>query len=69
MRICDVFKLGIVKDDTKVYIRNAISTPGLWLAKGNWYEDHILDYASENYPVESFTWKNRNKIYINIFLT
>ncbi len=63
MKIYDVLKLGIIKDDTEVYIRDENFNV---LAKGNWYEDHILDYTIETYPVESFTWEDDNKIYIDI---
>ncbi len=67
MRICDVFELGIIKDDTEVYIRNADHTFRL-LAKGNWYEDHVLDYIIDIHPIRSFTWQDDNKIYIDIIM-
>lgn len=63
MRICDVFELGIIKDDTEVCIRD---TDFNLLAKGKWYENHILDYIIQIYKVESFTWQDDNKIYIDI---
>lgn len=63
MRICDVFELGIIKDDTEVYIRD---TNFNLLAKGNWYEDHVVDYIISIHPVKSFTWQDDNKIYIDI---
>lgn len=63
MRICDVFELGIIKDDTEVYIRN---TDFNLLAKGNWYENHVVNYIIGIHSVESFTWQDDNKIYIDI---
>ncbi len=65
MKIYDVLKLGIIKDDTEVYIRDENFNV---LAKGNWYEDHILDYIIDIHPIRSFTWQDDNKIYIDIIM-
>ncbi len=65
MKINEINELGIIKDDTKIFIRgNDFKV----LAYGNWYEDHILDYFNKKYTVESFTWQNNKKIYIDIII-
>lgn len=67
MNTQQIFELGIINDDTEIFIRNDVSTTGFEiLAKGNWYEDHILEYSNEKYPVVSFTWQDNNKLYIDI---
>lgn len=65
MKTNEIFKLGIIKDDTEIFIRGNDSE---LLAHGNWYEDHILDYSNKKYTVESFTWQNNKKIHIDIII-
>lgn len=67
MNIQEIFELGIINDDTEIFIRNDESATDFeLLAKGHWYEDHILKYSNKKYPVVSFTWQDDNKIYIDI---
>lgn len=65
MKTNEIFELGIIKDDTEIFIRdNNLKI----LARGNWYEDHILEYTCKKYTIESFTWQNDKKIYIDIII-
>ena len=57
-----VFSMGLVNDNTIVYIRQGEGFQTL--ARGGWYNDEILAY--EEYKVESFTWQDDNRIYIDI---
>lgn len=50
-----------IDDNTIIIIRNIFSHI---LVFGNWYQDNILEYHDRE--VIAFTWKNDNKIYINI---
>lgn len=63
MKVNEIFKLGIIEDDTEIFIRD---TDFNLLAHGNWYEDHILEYSIEEYIADSFTWESGNKIFIDI---
>lgn len=52
--------LEIVNDQTEIFIREDFKV----LAHGNWFQDHILDHMKDK--VESFTWQDDNKIYIDV---
>lgn len=52
---------GLIDDNTMIYIRKGFFQV---VSKGNWYQDNILKY--ENREVESFTWEDDNKIYIDL---
>lgn len=52
---------GLIDDNTMIYIRNDLFRI---ISKGNWYQDDILKY--ENREVESFTWEDDNKLYIDL---
>lgn len=52
---------GLIHDDTEIFIRDENLCI---LAHGNWYQDDILIY--ESHEVESFTWQDDNKIYIDV---
>ena len=54
-------ELGLINDDTEVYIRD---TDSHVLAHGNWYQDNVLRYLDNE--VESFTWQDDNNFYIDI---
>ena len=63
----ELYNLGIFKDNTEIFIRNDKSATGFEvLAKGYWYEDHMLDYFIEKYQIVSFTWQDDNRIYVDI---
>lgn len=67
MKTNEIFYLEIIGNNTEIFIRNENSKTSFeLLAKGYWYEDHMLDYWNKQYPVVSFTWQNDNKIYIDI---
>ncbi len=52
---------ALAGDNTILYIRN--KDFGL-ATSGNWYQDHVLNYM--DHEVESFTWQDDDKIYIDI---
>ena len=52
---------GLIDDNTMIYIREGLFRV---ISKGNWYQDNILKY--ENREVESFTWEDDNKLYIDL---
>ena len=61
MTLRKIFDLGLVNDDTEVWIRD----PDLHvLALGNWYQDNILEYL--DHELESFTWQDDNNFYIDV---
>lgn len=62
MKIGKIYEVGFIKDDTEIFIRQGEGFNVF--AQGNWYEDKILDYA--DMEVESFTWQDDNKVYIDI---
>lgn len=53
--------LELINDKTEIWILNSDMRV---LAHGNWYQDDILEYT--HCEVESFTWQNDNKIYIDV---
>lgn len=53
--------LNLINDKTELWIRDSDMCV---LAHGNWYHDNILEYT--HCEVESFTWQNDNKIYIDV---
>lgn len=61
MTISKIFEVGLINDDTEVWIRDSEFHV---LAHGNWYQDNILDYLESE--VESFTWQDDNKFYIDV---
>lgn len=61
MKVSKIIRLDIVTDGTEVFIRDADFH---LLAKRNWYQDNVLHYL--NCKVESFTWKDDNKLYIDL---
>ena len=61
MTLRKIFDLGLVNDDTEVWIRY----PDLhFLAHGDWYQDNILEYL--DHELESFTWQDDNNFYIDV---
>ncbi len=52
--------IGLINDLTEIFIRKDFKV----LAHGNWYQDHILDHMQDE--VESFTWQDDNKIFIDV---
>lgn len=62
MTVEEIFSMGLVNDNTIVYIRQGEGFHTL--ARGSWYNDEILAY--EEHKVESFTWQDDNRIYIDI---
>lgn len=61
MTLEKLFFMGLIGDNTEVFIRD---TGFHVLAHGNWYQDNVLEYA--HHEVESFTWQDDNKIYIDL---
>ncbi len=62
MTVKKILGTGLKKDETEIFIRQGEGFHVL--AHGNWYQDHILDYL--DHEVESFTWQDDGKIYIDI---
>ena len=61
MKLKKIFDLGLVNDDTEVWIRD----PDLHvLAHGDWYQDNILEYL--DHELESFTWQDDDNFYIDV---
>lgn len=62
MTVDKIFALGIINDDTEVFIRwgNGFYV----LAHGNWYQDNVLKYCE--HEAESFAWQDDNKLYIDV---
>lgn len=56
-----MYEMGLIKDSTEIFIRDSNMNV---LTHGNWYQDNVLDYI--HHEVESFTWQNDNKIYIDL---
>lgn len=61
MTIGKIFEMGIIEDDTTVYVRDDDMNV---LAKGNWFQDDVLNYASAE--LSSFTWQDDNCFYADI---
>lgn len=61
MTISKIFEVGLINDDTEVWIRDSEFHV---LARGNGYQDNVLNYLPSE--VESFTWQDDNKIYIDV---
>ena len=61
MTLNKILMLGLINDDTKVWIRD---TNMRVLAGGNWYQDNVLDYM--HHEVESFTWQDDNNFYVDL---
>jgi len=62
MTLEKIYDVGLIKDNTEIFVRQGEGFHVL--AHGNWYQDNILKYS--NYDVESFTWQDDNKIYIDV---
>lgn len=61
MTLKKIFDLGLVNDDTEMWVRN----PDLRvLAYGNWYQDNILEYL--DHELKSFTWQDDGSFYIDV---
>lgn len=61
MTLEKLYKMNLINDDTELVIRNKDFNV---LAHGNWYQDNILDFLDA--IIESFTWQDDNKIYIDV---
>ena len=61
MTLEKLYKMNLINDNTELVIRNKDFNV---LAHGNWYQDNILDFL--DYIIESFTWQDDNKIYIDV---
>ena len=62
MTVEKIFEIGIIDDNTEIFIRQGEYFKVL--AHGNWYQDDILEYSE--HEVESFTWQDDNKLYIDL---
>ena len=54
--------MGLIGDNTEIVIRQGEGFDVL--ARGNWYQDNILEYSRRE--VESFTVQDDNRIYIDV---
>lgn len=61
MKVREIFEMDFINDFTEIFIRDI---DFYVLAHGNWYQDDILKYTEND--VDSFTWQNDNKIYIDV---
>lgn len=61
MTLRKIFDLGLINDDTEIWIRDLDSHV---LAEGNWYQDDILKYL--DHVLVSFTWQDDNNFYVNL---
>lgn len=62
MTLEKINEMGLIDDRTEIVIREGEGFGTL--ARGNWYQDDILAY--EDHEVESFTWQDDNRIYIDV---
>ena len=62
MTLEKIHEMGLIKDDTEIFVRQGEGFKVL--AHGNWYQDNVLEHM--NREVESFTWQDDNKIYIDV---
>lgn len=60
MTLEKLYDMGLVKDDTKIYVRDNEYN---LIASGNWYQDNVLDHMQDE--LEAFTWQDDRKIYID----
>lgn len=61
MTIGKLYEMKLINDHTEVIVRDSEFRV---LTQGNWYQDNILDY--NNRELESFTWQDNNKIFIDL---
>lgn len=61
MTISKIYEMKLINDDTEIMVRDSEFHV---LAQGNWYQDNVLDYR--NSELESFTWQDDNKIFIDL---
>ena len=61
MTLARMLEKDIVNDSTEVLIRD---TDFHVLARRSWFQDNVLDYM--NRAVESFTWQEDNKVFIDV---
>lgn len=64
MKVKDFYELGLIKDNTKVWIRSTGGFKMKVLAYGNWYHDDVLKYIG--HEVESFIWQDDDTVFIDI---
>lgn len=61
MTLEKIYDMGLVKDDTRIYIRDELFHT---IASGNWYQDNVLDHMTDE--IECFTWQDDNELYIDV---
>lgn len=61
MTLEKIYDMGLIKDDTEIYIRKGIFRV---IESGNWYQDNVLDHMKDE--IECFTWQDDNKLYIDV---
>ena len=64
MTLNKIIEMGLVNDNTTIYVRGYGTYGMIVLACGNWYHDNVLDYV--NNEIDSFTWQYDNSFYIDI---
>ncbi len=62
MTVEKINEMGLIDDNTEIIIRQGEGFATL--ARGSWYQDDILAYSG--HEVESFTWEDDNRIYIDV---
>lgn len=61
MTISKVLEMGLINDNTSVWIHNNELHV---LIHGNWYQDNILEYQDRE--IGRFTWQDDNQFYIDL---
>ena len=58
MRLKDLIECDIVKDNHKIIISQRVIGTVKTVARGNWYQDHILNYQDQE--IYSLSYKSTN---------
>lgn len=61
MTLKKIFDLGLVNDDTEIWVRNPDMRV---LVHGDWNRELVLEYLDSE--LECFTWQDDNNLYIDL---
>ena len=61
MTLSKILEMKLIMDNTEIFIRD---TNFHVLGYGNWFQDEVLLYVHSE--IESFTWQDDNKIFIDL---
>ena len=64
MTLSKFFELGLIKDNTEVWIRDIGEYGTRILAHGNWYQDDVVEYIDRE--VEVFHWQDDNVVFADM---